>query len=187
MVLINMTILFIIITLLVVIGFFWLFFYYLPKKSTEVAKRKKEENKKRGIVSKNKPENSPWDVWMGRANIKYQVENYKNLKIYQSARGVPVLLVLVAMIFLILLAITSMVSIDIGTLFFLIISYLIILPFSYKGHMWAIIVWLIFTVINIIYTIYLLGNFWFSVVMFFYVLQALRVEIERRKKIKLNI
>jgi hypothetical protein len=123
-------------------------------------------------------------------DLKNQVENYDTLKITQSYRGQSVLF------FSTLLAISTIGSFFVeyisteemvGTL----IIYVPILIFSYRGHRWAIIAFMILWTIDKVAQFingessFLIAILWMLIMPLFY--KALKVENERRKLAKVAI
>lgn len=130
-----------------------------------------------------------WLIWwdIDKDELKNQVDSYKKLSIWQSAKGQSALL-------LILSAIITTIFIIIGYQglnswgYFDVILFIILAFFIYKGHRWAIICAMILWTIEKIYMIFTTGGtgvfiniIWWAVYMSAFWL-AFKVELERKNK-----
>lgn len=118
-------------------------------------------------------------------DLKKQVENYKNLKITESYRGISALLILGSMILTVILAKLNVIDYDAvyGSIIYLPVAF-----FIYKGHRWAIIAMMILWTFEKGYQLYasagqtspIVPIIWWSIFMFYFY-NALKVEFARRK------
>lgn len=116
--------------------------------------------------------------------MKTQVENYKNLKITQSYRGISALIILGSMFLTVLLAKLSVIPYD---AVYSAIIYLPIALFIWKGHKWAMIAMMILWTFEKGYQLYASGGtspivpiIWWAIFMSYFV-NAFKVEIARKK------
>ena len=119
-------------------------------------------------------------------DMKTQVENYDNLKITQSYRGISALLILGSMILTVLLVKFGIVdySAVYGSIVYLPIAF-----FVWKGHRWALISIMILWTFEKGYQLYASGGvapiipiIWWAIFMGYFV-NAFKVELARRKLI----
>ena len=133
---------------------------------------------------KQRKENTWWGI--EGAELKKQVENYQNLKITESYRGISVLIISALLGLSLLLSFLG-VYVDPITMLYGIIIYAPIIFFVYKGHRWAINALMIFWTYEKFYQIYETGGngwiwpilWWLIVTPYFW--KTLKVENERRK------
>jgi len=133
---------------------------------------------------------SRWWSWkIDEADLKNQVENYNNLKITQSYRGISVLTISALLAFSLLLSFFGVFA-DPTTMIWAVLIYLPILFFAYKGNRWAIILLMAMWTFEKGYQLYEIGQsgrgngitpiiWWFIITPYFW--KALKVENERRK------
>ncbi|OGZ28194.1 MAG: hypothetical protein A2562_01810 [Candidatus Nealsonbacteria bacterium RIFOXYD1_FULL_39_11] len=129
---------------------------------------------------------SGWSWGADEGELKKQVENYQNLKITESYRGISVLIISALLGLSLLLSFFGVYA-DPTTVFYGLIIYVPILFFVYKGHRWAIIALMILWTFEKGYQIYETGGdsgimpiiWWLIVMPYFW--KALKVENERRK------
>lgn len=116
--------------------------------------------------------------------MKTQVENYNNLKITQSYRGISALLILGSMVLTVLLAKFGVISYDAvyGSIIYLPIAF-----FIWKGHKWAMIAMMILWTFEKGYQLYASGGtspiipiIWWAIFMGYFV-NAFKVELARKK------
>ena len=117
--------------------------------------------------------------------MKNQVENYQNLKITQSYRGISSLLVIGSMILTVVLAKLGVVSYDAvyGSIIYVPLAY-----FIYKGHKWALIVIMILWTLEKGYQLYAAAGvsspivpiIWWAIFMGYFV-NSFKVELARKK------
>jgi len=117
--------------------------------------------------------------------MKTQVENYNNLKITESYRGISALLILGSMILIVVLAKLDMVSYDAvyGAIIYLPLAF-----FIWKGHRWAMIVMIGLWTFEKGYQVYatagesspIVAIIWWAIFVGYFV-NALKVEIARKK------
>lgn len=118
-------------------------------------------------------------------DMKTQVENYNNLKITESYRGISALLILGSMILTVVLAKLDMVSYDAvyGAIIYLPLAF-----FIWKGHRWAMIVMIGLWTFEKGYQVYatagesspIVAIIWWAIFVGYFV-NALKVEIARKK------
>ena len=118
-------------------------------------------------------------------DMKTQVENYNNLKITESYRGISALLILGSMILIVVLAKLDMVSYDAvyGAIIYLPLAF-----FIWKGHRWAMIVMIGLWTFEKGYQVYatagesspIVAIIWWAIFVGYFV-NALKVEIARKK------
>ncbi len=122
-----------------------------------------------------------WKV--SEEDMKTQVDNYKNLKVTESYRGISALLILGSMVLTVLLAKFGVISYD------AVYSSIIYVPlayFIYKGHRWALIAIMILWTFEKGYQLYTGGTsvivpiIWWSIFMNYF-FNALKVELARKK------
>lgn len=129
---------------------------------------------------------SIWSWKVSEEDMKNQVENYNNLKVTQSYRGIAAILIVASMILTVLLAKFGAIPYD-G-----IYSAIIYLPlafFIYKGHRWAIVVTMILWTLEKGIQVYdainnssgIIGPIIFWSIFMHYFYNALKVEIARKK------
>ncbi len=132
---------------------------------------------------------SSWSWKVDEADLKNQVENYNNLKITESYRGISVLIISALLGFSLLLSFFGVYA-DTTTMIWGIVIYLPILFFVYKGHKWAIILLMALWTFEKGYSLYEISQsgsgssimpiiWWLIVMPYFW--KALKVENERRK------
>lgn len=151
----------------------------------------KEEGIKSFKLSKKSNANH-WIVWwlVGEDELKEQVEKYKTLKIYQSARGISTLCLLLSAVVTFLLVTFG--SSDSGAyldmLFFIVLAI-----FTYRGQRWAFIGAMILwtfekaeAVVSGGGTAVITSLLWWAIYMHAFFL-AYKVEVERRKILKATI
>jgi hypothetical protein len=116
--------------------------------------------------------------------MKTQVENYNNLKITQSYRGISALLILGSMVLTVLLAKFGVISYD---AIYSSIIYLPIAFFIWKGHRWAMIAMMILWTFEKGYQLYASGGtspivpiIWWAIFMGYFV-NAFKIELARKK------
>lgn len=118
-------------------------------------------------------------------DMKNQVENYNNLKITESYRGISALLILGSMILTVILAKFGMVSYD------AVYSAVIYLPlafFIWKGHRWAMVIMIILWTFEKGYQVYatagesspIVAIIWWAIFVGYFV-NAFKVELARKK------
>ncbi len=118
------------------------------------------------------------------AEMKNQVENYKNLKITESYRGISTLLIIGSIVLTLILAVFHVVVFS-DAIFGLII-YLPIAFFVWKGHRWAMIAIMILWTFEKGYQIYsgvstpIVPIIWWALFMGYFV-NSFKVELARRK------
>lgn len=129
---------------------------------------------------------SAWSWDTDEAELKNQIENYQNLKIVESYRGISILIISALLGFSLLLSFFGVYA-DPITVFYGLIIYIPILFFVYKGHRWAIIALMILWTFEKGYQIYetsgksgIMPIIWWLIVMTYF-WKALKVENERRK------
>jgi len=118
-------------------------------------------------------------------DMKTQVENYNNLKITESYRGISALLILGSMILTVVLAKFDVVSYDAvyGAIIYLPLAF-----FIWKGHRWAMIVMIALWTFEKGYQVYatagesspIVAIIWWAIFVGYFV-NALKVEIARKK------
>jgi len=118
-------------------------------------------------------------------DMKTQVENYNNLKITESYRGISALLILGSMILTVVLAKFDVVSYDAvyGAIIHLPLAF-----FIWKGHRWAMIVMIALWTFEKGYHVYatagesspIVAIIWWAIFVGYFV-NALKVEIARKK------
>ena len=122
-------------------------------------------------------------------DMKKQVDEYNSLSVWKSYRG-QVLQVLLFVIGVTLLAGTFGILGDPVSALFTGILYGICLFFAYKGHKWAYIVLLVFTILNAVLTMYYsavishtspIAPIFISWVIVCIIIKAMRVEKERER------
>lgn len=136
----------------------------------------KERSKKKSV----------WSWSIDETELKKQIENYQNLKITESYRGISVLIIFGLLSLSLLLAFFGVYA-DPTTIFYGLVIYVPILFFVYKGQRWAIVALMILWTFEKIYQIYETGGdsgimpiiWWLIVTPYFW--KALRVENGRRK------
>lgn len=131
------------------------------------------ENKKKSV----------WTWGIDDEELENQVENYNNLKISESYRGISVLIVAVLLGFSLLLGFFGVYA-SVEEILYGLIIYIPILFFVYKGHRWAIVALMILWTFEKGYQLIEVGGimpliWWAIIIPYFY--KALRVENERRK------
>ncbi len=118
-------------------------------------------------------------------DMKTQVENYNNLKITESYRGISALLILGSMILTVVLAKLDLVSYDAvyGAIIYLPLAF-----FIWKGHRWAMIIMIGLWTFEKGYQVYatagesspIVAIIWWAIFVGYFV-NALKVEIARKK------
>jgi hypothetical protein len=132
-----------------------------------------------------------WSWRIDETELKNQVENYNTLKITESYRGISVLIISACLGLSFLLSVFRVYSDPIGMIWVIVI-YLPILFFIYKGHRWAIVLSMAMWTFDKVYQFYEIGQsgsgnvimpilWWLFIMPYFW--KALRVENERRKKV----
>lgn len=132
---------------------------------------------------------SSWSWKVDEADLKNQVENYNNLKITQSYRGISVLIISALLGFSLLLSFFGVYA-DPTTMIWGIVIYLPILFFVYKGHRWAIVLLMALWTFEKGYQLYQIGQdgggsgimpiiWWLILMPYFW--KALKVENEKRR------
>lgn len=117
--------------------------------------------------------------------MKTQVENYNNLKITESYRGISALLILGSMILTVVLAKFEVVSYDAvyGAIVYLPLAF-----FIWKGHKWAMIAMIALWTFEKGYQVYatagesspIVAIIWWAIFVGYFV-NALKVELARKK------
>ena len=150
-------------------------------------------------VPPKKAKNYWWSWSIGAEELDKQVRQYHELKFTQSYRGVCVLFFLIVMAWSLLLVIGA--NIFLGSAFPLsivnviigLIPYGVLSIFVYKGHRWALIVLLIYWIVDKVTTtidivrynpnISPLGSLVFLAIGITFIVKALKVENARKKQL----
>lgn len=120
--------------------------------------------------------------------FKTQVENYNNLKITESYRGISALLVLGSMVLTVILAKFGVISYD---SVYSAIIYVPLAYFIYKGHRWALVLvmllwtfekgWQVYDAVNNSTSV-IVPIIWWSIFMNYF-FNALKIEIAKKKQV----
>ncbi len=120
--------------------------------------------------------------------FKTQVENYSNLKITESYRGISALLVLGSMVLTVVLAKFGVISYD---SVYSAIIYVPLAYFIYKGHRWALVLvmllwtfekgWQVYDAVNNSTSV-IVPIIWWSIFMNYF-FNALKIEIAKKKQV----
>jgi hypothetical protein len=157
----------------------------LPSVGQQTYAQLKEQKKKR----------SWWSWKIDEADLQNQVENYDTLKITESYRGISVLIVIAGLALTLVLSLSGIYGDPAATLsgiIVMIVVYLPVLFFTYKGHRWAIVLLMALWTFGKGYELYVIGQsgshshssgmvffWWLLITPYFW--KALKVENERRK------
>jgi len=117
-----------------------------------------------------------------KEDLDYQIKNYDTLKIYQSYRGIAVLLYVLFLVVSLFLVFFDIFVLE--DILYSLVIYVPILFFVYKGHRWAIITLMILFTIERAYFLISGGGimsivWWILIIPYFY--RVLVLENRRRK------
>ena len=126
---------------------------------------------------------SMWSWKINPNDLKNQVDNYNNLKITESYRGISFLIIVGILALSLLIAFWGVYE-DTTSILYSLIIYVPILIFLYRGHRWAIISMMILWTLEKGIMLYDGGGimqiiWWLIVMPYFW--KALMVENEKRK------
>ena len=130
---------------------------------------------------------------MSKEELKFQVDFYHDLKIYQSVRGVTAIILAAIILLSIILIFFGFFPYSSGIAIYLI--FVAILTFlTYKGYRWAMIIVLILNILNVINNLYssilenqvymILGLIIGFSIIFPELYNAIRVENERKRRLR---
>ncbi len=133
-----------------------------------------------------KKQKNIWSWKIEGHDLKNQLDNYSNLKITESYRGISVLIVLALLTLSVLQAFFG-VNVSFEEILYGLIIYVPILFFVYRGHRWAIVALMALWTFEKGYQLVEVGGimpiiWWVIIMPYFY--KALKVENERKKQTK---
>jgi hypothetical protein len=136
---------------------------------------------------------TPWWSWKLTAeDLNEQVTKYSELSITKSYRGQVVIFFLCIFILSLISSFLSPEVLALEEVIYSFLIYAVLVTFGYRGHRWALIALLIFWSVDKLVTIYFVAaikpgstvpSIFFLVIGLVAILRALRVAIERKRRI----